>query len=203
MGGRWEAGEGGGKSVGLKEGFFRVSDDPALSREEAGEYLQELIDSEVLVSSLVPLLTGIPPLQDLIAQLDSIHAARSVSETLVWTRDRMAELDARGPGSSPAEYRNIATKLETLPVKFDIARLYQVDMTKPFQAGVVGAPLLDEIKQGIELLCRLGRVGEPKELQSFRDAFSNRYERAWAPLLEALDPEIGIGFGATSDRDGS
>src|SRR5260370_42096885 len=111
MGGRWEAGEGGGKSVGLKEGFFRVSDDAALSREEAGEDIQELIDSEVLVSSFAPLLTGIPPLQDLIAQLDSIQAAGSVREILVWTQDRMAELGGRGPGYGSAEYRHVGGKI--------------------------------------------------------------------------------------------
>src|SRR5215467_933194 len=178
-------------------------DDTEISKDEANEYIQELIENEVLVSSFSPLLTGAPPLDDIITQLESIAQARSIAQTLISARERMTEMDRRGLGSSPTEYRELAATLENLPAKVDIARLYQVDMTKPLCGGVLPKIVVDELVQGVELWCRIGRTEEADELRAFRDAFSARHERAWVPLLEALDPETGVGFGQQSAFDGS
>jgi len=57
-----------------------ISQDPDRppSEEETREYVLELVRNEVLVPSLTPLVTGEPPLDDLIRQLESLPSARPV-----------------------------------------------------------------------------------------------------------------------------
>jgi thiopeptide-type bacteriocin biosynthesis protein len=187
----------------LVEAVLLVPADSRTSEAEAREYVQELIESEVLVPSLLPLVTGAPAHEDLIVQLESLPAGKMSAQALRSTQEKLAALDAKGLGSPPAEYRDVATLLQTFPVGFDIGRLYQVDMIKPFERGTLPPIVIEELKNAVELLCRLAKPGELDELRRFKDAFMERYERAWVPLLEALDPEVGVGFGRSSGADGS
>lgn len=181
----------------LTEAILRVGDDAEIKAEEVLQYVQEIIDSEVLVSSLTPLLTGRPALDDIVAQLVALPSGQAAAEMLGGVRDHLAQLDTKGPGVLPAEFRALAAKLEPLPARADLARLFQVDLIKPMESAVLGQTLLAELTSTIELLCRLGRGSEPGELRTFREAFQARYGRAWVPLLQALDEDTGVGFGST------
>ena len=180
----------------LLETLHLLPDGSAITDEEARAYVQELIDSEVLTSNLSPLVTGEPALDDIISQTKSLSAGSAAAETLAWARDRMDELDAKGPGAPPADYRAIAARLEVLPAKIDIAHLFQVDLIKPAQIAHLAQPLVDELIGALDLLCRVCRWAEPDELRRFREDFQSRYDRAWVPLVLALDEEAGLGFGA-------
>ena len=187
----------------LSEVISRVPGGTEFSDEEVRAYLQQLIDSEVLISNLSPLLTGGAPIDDIISQVQSLSSKSPALETLIWMRDRMLVLDREGLGVAPAEYRALAKRLEELSPEFDIAHLYQVDLIKKFESGRIGRSVISELKNGVNVLCRLCDLREPEALRQFRDSFSFRYERAWIPLLEAIDPDAGIGFQGGSDSDGS
>jgi len=170
--------------------------DCEVTEDDAAAYVAELIDNDVLVSNLAPPVTGRPPLDDLISQVESIPAAETVAESLRSARDKMAALDQKGLGASPEEYRIIGSGLESLPAKFDLARLFQIDMIKPVEDAVLTKPIIDELLQALEVLCRVGETEEPDILRLFREAFSARYDQSMVPILEALDEETGVGFGA-------
>jgi thiopeptide-type bacteriocin biosynthesis protein len=59
---------------------------------------------------------------------------------------------------------------------------------------------VDAIARGVELLRRLAPPRATTELDAFREAFADRYGRQEVPLLEALDEELGVGFGGETDR---
>lgn len=172
--------------------------DSEISTDEAREYIQELINNEVLVSNLVPLVTG-DPLDDIIAQLASLPGSEEAVEILNSVKDVLAARDHEGLWSTFDGYRSITSKLETLPAKFEIGRLCQVDMTKPVHSAVLTKTVIDALISGIEVLFRVGKSLEPEPLRSFRAAFSARYELARVPLLEALDEEVGVGFGRSAE----
>ncbi len=186
----------------LREHIELLPDGTEFSLEEITSFLKELVDSEVLVPSLSPLLTGEQALDDIIAQLLSLPSGAEFGSTLASVRDQLAEIDELGLGVDSGQFRKIAEQLKSL-AQPDLARLFQTDLVKPFEVGRISRPLADEIMKGIELLRRVGRSSEPEELRQFRDAFSLRYEQAWVPLLEALDPDVGIGFGRNSGADGA
>jgi thiopeptide-type bacteriocin biosynthesis protein len=170
-------------------------EDP-LPEDEVREYVLDLIRSDVLVPALAPLVTGEPALADLIRQLEALPSGASPARTLRAANAALADLDARGLGSSPAAYEAIAADLGTLPAAIDVAKLYQVDMVKPAAAAKLGTVVTEELVRGIEVLLRIGGTGEPEGLKSFREAFARRYEQAVVPFLEALDEETGIPLGS-------
>src|SRR5262249_7176515 len=168
--------------------------DPDALREEAEEYVGDLIDNQVLVSELRPAVTGPEPILGLAARLRQ-RAAPPVADRLEQVRQELEAIDAVGLGVEPGRYRQTARLLEGLPGEVHPARLFQVDMVKPVVAASLGPILLAEIRRGVALLHRLARPPREEPLAHFREAFLNRYEGREVALAEALDEETGIGFG--------
>jgi lantibiotic biosynthesis protein len=174
-----------------------------LTNEEIENYLHEVIDSEILVPNIVPLLTGKSPLDDLLDQLREMPSAKNHFDALVEIRDSLIALDRRQLGVSPDEYSSVAARLKTLPAKVDDAHLLQVDMFKPVRAANLGHAVLDELYSVLDVLHRVATPSEPSNLAHFRDAFTARYDQQWVSLVEALDVEAGIGYGSGLASDSS
>lgn len=171
--------------------------DAEITSEEAADFIDELIDHQILVSSLQPPVTGQEALDDLLEQLRRLVGRGPIVERLESTRQRLAALDAAGLGNAPATYHEVAKGLEPLPAAVREARLFQVDMTKPAKAATLGPEVLQEISRGIEILRLLHSPGEDP-LQSFRQDFVARYDGRSVPLVEVLDEEVGLGFKAAA-----
>jgi thiopeptide-type bacteriocin biosynthesis protein len=173
--------------------------DAEVTREEADGFIDELIDSQVLVSDLAPPVTGPEAVDDVIAQLAEIPgvaAAESAAGALAAIRATLGELD-RGIGNPPAHYRGAAETLAQLPAKPEIHRLFQVNLVPAAARVELGSDVIDEVMRGIDVLRRLARPRGTDELSRFREAFVERYESREVPLTEVLDEESGIGFAAS------
>jgi thiopeptide-type bacteriocin biosynthesis protein len=180
----------------LVQAVLSASGDADPSDEEAKEYVLGLVrDNEILISNLSPLLTGTPPLDDVIQHLESVSSGTETAKVLRDIRNRLASIEIASFSCSPSDYEAITAELERLPAKIDRARLYQVDMIKPVEHAVLGKAVISELIKGVEILCQLGKTSEPDDLKSFREAFSARYESSMVPLMDALDEESGVGFG--------
>ncbi|HVR96408.1 MAG TPA: lantibiotic dehydratase family protein, partial [Thermoanaerobaculia bacterium] len=188
---------GGARAHDLAVALAESDPDGEITVEEAREFIDELINSQLLVSDLSPPVTGPEAIHGLIDQLRSLDVALAgqAGEGLERARAALAELDAGGPGASPERYQAIATDLEALPTSVELARLFQLDMVKPADRPSLGGPVLDEIVRGIEILHRLSGRLRQESLDNFRNAFVERYgDGREVPLVEVLDEEIGIGF---------
>jgi thiopeptide-type bacteriocin biosynthesis protein len=173
--------------------------DAEVTREEADDFINELIDGQVLVSDLAPPVTGPEAVDDIIAQLaevSDVDTAGSAAAALRSIRATLGELD-RAIGNSPERYRGAAESLAALPAKPEIARLFQVNLVPTAVRAELGSDVLDEIARAIDVLRKLARPRGTDELSRFRDAFVERYETRELPLAEVLDEESGIGFAAS------
>lgn len=185
-----------GSSIGdLKEVLLKLSDDTEITSEEAKAYIEDLIENQVLVSNLSPLVTGCSPLDDIIDQLKCSNYGAPFAEILVRVRDEMIALDRKGVGCAPGDYGGLKSELAKFPAKVAHEQVYQVDLIKPVESAFLGKPVIQEILSGVEILRRLDQPREPEDLRIFREAFSARYQRAFVPILEAIDQESGVGFG--------
>ncbi len=159
---------------------------------ETEQYIDEMIESQLLLPDIGLQVTGSAPALALAQQIDGIPAVRRVTEGLRAACDSLAQIDHHGLGNEPARYRAIATGLEALPAKVTLARLFQVDLVRP-EAGTLGPGVVAEMRRGIELMHRITPTPIDQTLSRFKQAFVERYEGREVPLLEALDEEVGLG----------
>ncbi len=175
-----------------------VEGDPELGLDEAMEYIEALIDSQLLVSELSPPVTGPEALPELISQLQRLPGGAPFVDALLPVRSALEEMDARGLGAPSERYLEVARVLSGLPAPVELPRLFQVDMVKPAPEAVLGKEVVRELARGVRLLHRLAPRPQQDALERFREAFIQRYEEREVPLLEALDAEAGIGFNPTN-----
>jgi thiopeptide-type bacteriocin biosynthesis protein len=162
---------------------------------DAEEYIADLIESQILVPAPFLGATGTEPIHPLISQLQTNAKTSTVAIALDKVRDELCRIDESGPGASPERYYTVSKVLEDLPAKVELARLIQVDMFKPASDATLGGRVLTEIARGVEMFRGLARRPHESMLSRFRSEFIERYEHREIPLVEALDDEIGIGFG--------
>jgi len=170
--------------------------------EDADRYISALIDSQILVSELEPRATGNEPLEELMSTLASYPSGAFVNNRLKYIKERIHEIDAAPLGTPAENYVAIAEELSPLPAKVEISRLLQVDLVKPAPDATLGAAVIDEITESVQILYALRPPAESEDLVDFRRRFRARYENRAVPLFEVLDEETGIGFGARKEPNG-
>jgi thiopeptide-type bacteriocin biosynthesis protein len=168
--------------------------DDEIGRDEAEEYLAELIDSQILVADLWPKVTGDSATADLASTLARAPETRPVARVLEDARAQLGTMDLEGLGVDRRRYEEVADMLRALPAQPTLSRLVQVDMSKSAERATVGSLVVAELVRGVELLQRWAPASEGDRLSAFRDAFTDRYEEREVPLVEALDEETGVGF---------
>jgi lantibiotic biosynthesis protein len=192
--------EAGARIADLAAALVEADPDGEITLEDAAEYIGELIDSQILVSDLSPLVTGPEAVHELIELLGGLPGqAPLAAAKLAQARDALEALDTHGPGAPPERYRALAQELEELPTPVELARLFQLDMVKPGDQPTLDPGVVAEVLRGIDLVRRLSPRRQD-QLDAFRKDFTERYgEGREVLLVEALDEEIGIGFERSSD----
>jgi thiopeptide-type bacteriocin biosynthesis protein len=173
-----------------------VDADAEVSLEEAQGYIDQLIDTQILVSDLAPTMTGLEPIDDVVQTLRAAQAD-SVADRVAGVSRELEAMDRAGVGLGQARYKSIATTLAELPAKTELPRLFQVDLFKPAAGSSLGGAPLRELERTVDLLARFRRESPRGEVfRRFREAFTERFESREVPLVEVLDEERGIGLDA-------
>lgn len=175
-----------------------ATSDAELTREEIDGYLAELVGVQLLVSTLQPCVTGREPAEVMRTMLEAMPSARGLASVLGNVSAQIVAID-EAQGAAPEAYRAIATALQPLPAPVSISRLFQVDVALRTPAATLGPRVAREITRAFELLRKLTAPRADTAWTTFRDRFHVRYETREVPLVEVLDEESGIGFGAPAD----
>jgi thiopeptide-type bacteriocin biosynthesis protein len=175
--------------------------DSEVSVEDATAFVDELIDTQLLVPTLMPAVTGPDPLCTLTAGLRACSAGGEIAETLERVQGVLARIDAAPVGSAPEAYRAVAEELQPLPAEVNIRRLFQVDFARGTSQASLGPGVGAALLEGVELLRRVGMGADRRSLEAFTKAFQDRYESQEVPLVEALDEDFGVGFESSASRD--
>jgi thiopeptide-type bacteriocin biosynthesis protein len=170
--------------------------DEDVSLEEARGYVDQLIDTQILVSDLAPPMTGLEPIDDVVSTLRATRSG-AVAERVASVSRELDAMDHAGLGLDRDRYKAIAKTLSALPAKTELPRLFQVDLFKPAPGSCFGGAPLREVERALDVLARFHRSSPRDEgLRRFREAFIERYEGREIPLADALDEERGIGVDA-------
>lgn len=170
-----------------------VSDD--VTGQEADAFLDELVEQQILVSDLTPAVTGPEPTTTLVSRLRAAGADLTAARLDdAWRQ--LSAIDDKPLGTAAEEYQRVIALLQDLPISIDRSRLLQVDMFKPASSATLDPLVTEEIVRAVSLLHRIGRRSSGKLLSRFSEAFEQRFGTAEAPLLEALDPDLGVSLEA-------
>lgn len=166
--------------------------DPDISAADAAEFVQELIDVQLLVPELELTITGGAAIDTIIDQLraTAVDMAQETATILENVRTQLSELDRRLANPRDA-YSSVLRQLEALPPKTQESRTFQVDLA-PVGTLKLERDIAEDVLAAVALLARIGPP--PVDfLSHFREAFRARYGDREVPLTEVLDEEHGIG----------
>ncbi len=168
--------------------------DEDISNEEAKEFIHELIDNQLLLPEFEPSVTGEGFLENILAFLEDKNLMNNPYKLLIDIKEQLDEVDNSEPGIDTDKYYKIADKLKEIETKYELNVLFQTDMVKPADELSLNQELVEQVKEGIDVLNVLSMNATETNLSKFRDAFYKKYEDAEIPLLQALDTESGIGY---------
>jgi hypothetical protein len=184
------------KGAYLKE-LAELLKDEEITIEDARDFINELIDSQVLVNQLEPAITGPEFLDQILTILEPIEGIDSIKRIVLQTREALQQIDKSQIGTTTANYLRIAEDLKQLETGFELKFLFQTDMVNPTLHCLVEWGLVNDLLKGFDIMNKLTPKRATSTLTQFRDAFFERYETREVPLLEALDTESGIGYRQT------
>lgn len=170
-----------------------------ISEEEARNYIDELIGSQVIIGELSHAVTGDDFFSRLIKMGEKCNIPLSIQKLLKEIDYILKHIDNED-GSNISLYHEIISKIENLHVPYEEKYLFQVDMLKETSECKVGEGIIKELKSTMNFLNKITNNSRNELLYEFQQDFYNRYEEREVPLMHALDPEIGIGYPARNDR---
>ncbi len=176
--------------------------DEEVTKEDATEFIHDLIDAQWLVSELEPAVTNVFPLTTLIAKLKTLPSMdQRIIGILSKIENQLNDIDQQYIGSTNDIYAEIIKNIELTKVESEIKYLFQTDMFKPVQQVTVSNRLLKDIQKALIFLNKISIPPTRTNLSQFRDNFYKRYEDCEIPLLFALDNELGIGYSGNNSGD--
>ncbi len=162
-----------------------------ITYEEAAEFIDELIESQILVSELEPNVSGDDFFNSMIRVLKRI-GAEGEAGTMISIRQKLEELD-QNIGNSVELYKEIEMLIKTFDTDYLQKHLFQTDMY--FQnEHTLPKYWKKELKKGIAFLNKITPFNTQSVFERFKKAFSEKFESEEVSLSYAMDTEIGIGY---------
>jgi hypothetical protein len=166
-----------------------------IPQDDALDFINEIIDSQIIVSELSPSVTGDDFLDKIIFILESLPVKHSLLEQLKEIKTLLNRID-ENKDDTIVFYEAVKEKIKKINIPFEDKYIFQSDMTKDAVEATLGQDILQEVKSTMRFLNKITPEARNEDLVKFMQTFSERYEEREIPLMEALDPEMGIGYPA-------
>ena len=167
-----------------------------ISLNEALIFAQDLASSQILANELSPNVTGEDYFGRIVRCLQRIPRIDEIKRAVVEAERKLDELNNQKPGVEPTEYESVLTLLDDISTPLGHRCPFQVDLFKKKTSCKLDRAISDSVLEAILVINRLSSFSPNKKLESFKSAFVDRFGAREVPLLEALDVETGLGYGA-------
>ena len=159
----------------------------------AVEFVNALVDSQVLIPELNQAVTGDDFLKRFAELCRRIYPEDdSRLTTIEEIRGKIMAINGSETFSTEG-YEEVAEMVARLDTQCDRSRLFQVDCSFGVSA-TIGSDVTEEVSRAMSFLNRWKRYGSNSTLDKFMSDFRERYDTQEIPLMEALDPDAGIGY---------
>lgn len=161
-----------------------------IAQEEALEFIEELIDNQVLTSEIEPNVSGADFLDTLISVLQKFEI--NETDILISIKNSLHELD-KNIGNSVSSYIEIEKLIASFGIEYEKKYLFQTDLYSKEQS-ILSSQWKKEIKRAISFLNKITLVENDTRLEKFKKDFHERFEEEEVSLQYVLDSEIGVGY---------
>jgi thiopeptide-type bacteriocin biosynthesis protein len=165
-----------------------------IDSETALAYVEQLIDQQLLVSELDPVLTAPPVLTHLRSKVSQFSQTETVADIL----DTVGHLLTSPQTTSVVQTQVAASLAPLMPEGTDVP-LLQTDLFMNTSANQLGQGVVNTILTQLADLLPLNNPRPSAALHDFKQRFRQRYDQREVPLSEALDGDVGVGYGDTID----
>ena len=164
--------------------------------EEIKRYIDGLIANQLIVGEIEPFVTG----DDYLSFLRA-NAGEEYRADIDAIADAVAAIDRCGNVAAYAKsYDGITETLGKYNIKCDKKYAVQTDSFRLLKHGTISRQIAVQLGECMVLMAKISPRREVANLADFRRRFEQRYEAREVGLLEALDPDAGIGYIVNNDR---
>lgn len=182
--------------IGYGEIVKSIIDNYDAGEKEIEHYVDDLIVNRLIVGEIEPFVTGDDYLSFL--QVNASVECRPDIDVIV---DAVAAIDKCGNVAMYAKcYDEIISMLGKYGIKCDKKYVVQTDSFRSLKHGIVSKQITDQLGECMTLMAKITPRHEVANIADFRRRFEQRYEAREVGLLEALDPDVGIGYIVNNDR---
>ncbi|MHA7055678.1 lantibiotic dehydratase family protein [Aquimarina sp. M1] len=172
--------------------------DDEITNEEASGFIDQLVESQLLISELEPSVSGPEFLDQIIPVLKKLAGTEQIISELEDVKQVLHNIDKK-IGNAASQYITLSESLKKLGTGFELKYMFQTDMKLSLETNTVSYDTLRKIKKGLTVLNKLTLPPKETFISRFKNAFYERYETREVSLSKALDVELGIGF--LQDKD--
>lgn len=181
--------------------------DDEITTKEAHEFLQELINAQLIVSELEPAVTGDELLTQILNVIRTIQQKhfnqelQNILNLLLNTQKQLSQIDLR-IGNDVSVYEELSENLKQLNIPFELSKLFQTDLYLKAKESSGNLPFSVKLKKSLAVLNQLTSKPTKTNLSEFQKKFYERYEDKEVALQEVLDNETGIGYAQNTNHAG-
>ncbi len=177
----------------LKLDLINLLVDDEIDNNMADDFIEELINSKLLINELEPSVSG----DEFLEQTISVLAKKDKTEDIVNILNQVGlslkKMDTK-LGNDSEEYIKLGELLKKLGTEFELKYLFQTDLIIKPQSNHLSKDVLKKIKKGFLFLNKITVANSETNLSKFSNAYYKRYEGKEMPLSKVLDVETGIGY---------
>lgn len=162
----------------------------------ARNYIIDLVKTQILIGNLTPSVVGSDFIDHSLQQLDSCS---DIFDKLDQIKSNLIKLNGTEDISRQLVFiENIKHIFKICGANFKNKYLFQLDSFRTLSESKLSSRIIYQITDSMKFLFKLPNSTKNGRLENFKSKFIQRYDRQEIPLLEALDPEYGIGYGMSN-----
>lgn len=169
-----------------------LADDEA-EKQEAFEFISQLIAFQFLVSELDAVITGKDEWKRAFSILNRIPHLNNEIALFEDLKSKLSDLD-KCLVPSPDTYGKITQTIDKIGIPYEEKYLFQTDLNVAALRNKLNTNVSQKVLKAIRFLNGIQSSKKIENLENFKKSFIQRYESEEMPLTLVLDTEIGIGY---------
>lgn len=179
--------------------FLRNDKGYPYDKQDILDFLESLIDEQILISNLQINSTGEQPFKIILDILREVcintsdEISDSVYKKLLNIQNLIDQL-INNEIDFVYGFERISGILTTLQIQYDPKKILQIDLYSKLEGGL-NPDIQNDLETALGIFSLLPQNENLHRLEEFKKKFLSRYEFEAIPIMEAIDTDAGISFG--------